>query len=103
MARSMARPTGAASACADTPWRDFLVYTTLFAHGSGEQDPVNLKNPSWTTFLSWSDRRIMQSDHAHRVILAVYTQTRGMKGVPIRLTCMRNEHHVGRDVWTSTA
>jgi hypothetical protein len=100
MARSIARPTRAASACADTLWCDSLVSTTLFVHGRGEQAPINRRNPSWTTFLSWSDRRTMQSGHAHRVILAVYTQTRGMKGVSIRLTWMRNKRHVGRDVWT---
>ena len=55
MARSMARPTRAASACADTLGCDSLVAATLFVHGSGEQDSVNLRNPSRTTFLSWSD------------------------------------------------
>lgn len=100
MARLLACPTRAASACADTLWRDSLVSTTLFVQGGGEQDPINLRNSSWTTFLSWSDRQTMQCGHAHRVILAVYTQTRGMKGVPIRLTWMRNKRHVGRNVWT---
>jgi hypothetical protein len=42
MARSLACPTRAASACADTLWRDSLVSTTLFVHGGGEQDPINL-------------------------------------------------------------
>ena len=100
MVRSLACLTRAASACADTLWRDSLVSTTLFVHGNGEQAPINLGNPSWTTFLSWSDRRTMQSGHAYRGILAVYTQTRGMKGVSIRLTCMRNQHRIGRHLWT---
>jgi len=96
----MARLLACASACAHTLCRDSLVSTTLFVHGSGEQAPINLRNPSWTTFLSGSDRRTMQSGHAYRVILAVYTQTRGMKGVSIWRTWMRNKGHVGRDVWT---
>lgn len=42
MASLQACPIRAASVCADTLRCDSLVSTTLFVHGSGEQDPETL-------------------------------------------------------------